>query len=372
MTKALSRVLLALSVVALLAAVPTAQSQLTSKALSTTTCPGAGCVVLGTSGVGGLGVQVTGTFSGTLTFEGSIDGVTFSTLNLTPVNSTTATTTTTTTGVWSGGVGGLATVRVRFSAYSSGTAVVTLQNAPTTARGGTGGAAVVVGSNRQIPFNNNGVMAADSGLQYYLPGQTLRTKSISNSFTGANTGYLTNISNNINVSGANAAGEGVENLYNYTFFSGDNSAPNVNSIDNVVIRGGAGASDNVRGVYTYIGTYDSASVTNLIGLDMPTPLANSSVPATNVYGIKLGNYAYSGSTINRAIDVNGMFIVGPTGGFLNITEVAYASLPSGVPTGAIANVSDSNTATWGATVAGGGANHVLARYNGTNWTVVGI
>lgn len=35
------------------------------------------------------------------------------------------------------------------------------------------------------------------------------------------------------------------------------------------------------------------------------------------------------------------------------------------------NVSDSNTSTWGNTAAGSGSNHVLVRYNGSNWTVVG-
>lgn len=35
------------------------------------------------------------------------------------------------------------------------------------------------------------------------------------------------------------------------------------------------------------------------------------------------------------------------------------------------SITDSNTATWGATAAGGGSNHVKVRYNGTNWTVVG-
>jgi hypothetical protein len=37
--------------------------------------------------------------------------------------------------------------------------------------------------------------------------------------------------------------------------------------------------------------------------------------------------------------------------------------------GALAVVTDSNTNTWGATVAGSGSNHVLAYCNGTNWTV---
>lgn len=50
--------------------------------------------------------------------------------------------------------------------------------------------------------------------------------------------------------------------------------------------------------------------------------------------------------------------------------VAFASLPAGVA-GMTAYVTDSNTATWAATIAGGGANKVLAFYNGTNWTVAG-
>lgn len=50
--------------------------------------------------------------------------------------------------------------------------------------------------------------------------------------------------------------------------------------------------------------------------------------------------------------------------------VAFASLPTAVE-GMMVAVTDSSTATWGATITGGGANHVLAYYNGTNWTVAG-
>lgn len=122
-----------------------AQSAVNRAALSSATCPGSGCVNLSVTGVGGVGVQVTGTFSGTLTFEGSLDGVTYTTLSLTPINSTTSVTTATAAGVWSGGVGGLSVVRVRMSSYTSGTATVTIQNAPTSARGG-GGAGGTVSS----------------------------------------------------------------------------------------------------------------------------------------------------------------------------------------------------------------------------------
>jgi len=53
-------------------------------------------------------------------------------------------------------------------------------------------------------------------------------------------------------------------------------------------------------------------------------------------------------------------------------EVTFANRPTSPPVGAVANISDSNTNTFGATVAGSGSNHVLARWNGTNWTVCGV
>lgn len=55
------------------------------------------------------------------------------------------------------------------------------------------------------------------------------------------------------------------------------------------------------------------------------------------------------------------------------TVQAFSALPTcdGTHETELRNVSDSNTATWGATAAGSGSNHVLLRCNGTNWTVVG-
>jgi hypothetical protein len=52
------------------------------------------------------------------------------------------------------------------------------------------------------------------------------------------------------------------------------------------------------------------------------------------------------------------------------TGVIFASLPSPI-LGMVQVVTDSTTTTWGAIISGGGANPVLAWYNGTNWTVVG-
>ena len=58
-------------------------------------------------------------------------------------------------------------------------------------------------------------------------------------------------------------------------------------------------------------------------------------------------------------------------GTVPLTGVAFAALPAAPVAGTLAYVTDSNTATWGATVAGGGANVVLVVFNGSVWTVVG-
>jgi len=51
----------------------------------------------------------------------------------------------------------------------------------------------------------------------------------------------------------------------------------------------------------------------------------------------------------------------------------YSQLPTGgdVLEGDEFDITDCNTATWGATAAGSGSNHVKVRFNGTNYTVVG-
>jgi hypothetical protein len=71
-------------------------------------------------------------------------------------------------------------------------------------------------------------------------------------------------------------------------------------------------------------------------------------------GVSDGNANYNGGSLNmRAI------------------PLTFAQLPATPLAGMMCYVTDSNTATWGATVASGGANKVLCWYNGTNWTVMG-
>lgn len=70
---------------------------------------------------------------------------------------------------------------------------------------------------------------------------------------------------------------------------------------------------------------------------------------------------------NNADNANGHLSAASVRG----AAVAFASVPSAPVEGMLCGVTDSNTAVWGAAIAGGGANHVLAYYNGTAWTVAG-
>jgi hypothetical protein len=54
---------------------------------------------------------------------------------------------------------------------------------------------------------------------------------------------------------------------------------------------------------------------------------------------------------------------------LRVKPVTFANLPSSPSEGMTAPITDSTVNTWGSIIAGGGANHVLGYYNGTNWTV---
>lgn len=89
--------------------------------------------------------------------------------------------------------------------------------------------------------------------------------------------------------------------------------------------------------------------------------------------ITTGNAAAGSQTTRLTIDTSGKATF--TGGIIDLytqhTGTAFANLPASPVVGMIACVTDSTTNAWGATIAGGNTNKVLAWYNGTNWTVLG-
>ena len=85
-------------------------------------------LTLGTADADSVALQVTGTFTGTITFEASVDGTNYASLAVKASSQTAAATlvtTTTAVGVFTVNTQGLPYVRARMSAYTSGDAVVT-------------------------------------------------------------------------------------------------------------------------------------------------------------------------------------------------------------------------------------------------------
>lgn len=83
-------------------------------------------VIAGCIGAGSAAVQVTGTWTGTISFKVSVDGVNFVAINALPPTSSSAVTTTTSNGVWTIQLGGYSQVQVIATAAWTGTAVVTI------------------------------------------------------------------------------------------------------------------------------------------------------------------------------------------------------------------------------------------------------
>ena len=74
-------------------------------------------------------MSITGTFTGTITFEASADGgTTWVAINGTPLGSTTPATSATAAGIWQFNVGGLGWLQARCTAYTSGGATVVIQS----------------------------------------------------------------------------------------------------------------------------------------------------------------------------------------------------------------------------------------------------
>lgn len=101
-------------------------------------------VTLDVGGYGSVGIQVTGTWTGTLGFDASINGTNFEDMQVVPTGGTSAVTTTTINGIWYALAGGLNKVRVFSDALGSGTAVINLQASAASGKnfsvaGGSGG-----------------------------------------------------------------------------------------------------------------------------------------------------------------------------------------------------------------------------------------
>lgn len=90
-------------------------------------CPVAGTLVVNVQGQAAIGIQITGTWVGTIQFQQAIDLATptYTTLAMTPNGGGTAATSTTGNGLWTASLGARS-VCINFSAFTSGTATVSV------------------------------------------------------------------------------------------------------------------------------------------------------------------------------------------------------------------------------------------------------
>jgi hypothetical protein len=94
----------------------------------------------------------------------------------------------------------------------------------------------------------------------------------------------------------------------------------------------------------------------------------------NGYLIGQGGYYIRDSQFDNPNWLNSTPYRGPIRELKTLAPLTFDTLPTGgwQAEGLLVSISDSPTAAWGANItAGGGANHVWIRWNGSNWTVVG-
>lgn len=94
-------------------------------------CLSTNCVAIPVStATGSVAVQLAGTFTATVTFEGTVDGTNYLATAAFPVATGAAVTTATVPGIWQVPSAGFVVVRARCSAFTSGTITTTLSRSP--------------------------------------------------------------------------------------------------------------------------------------------------------------------------------------------------------------------------------------------------
>jgi len=220
-------------------------------------------------------------------------------------------------------------------------------------------------------------------------GRTSGTARVYNSLTNASNGEwgefswssnVLNIGTNkngtgqtrnlkINIGGAVKLDYGVTNAFLWTIQNqlrsvGGGSGTNLNS---------AGGNIALQNIDTTAGNWQRLQALDSGGDAMAQIGVQNIDHVNNIAGFAIGVRTSAEANPGTKLDFN----VTNTGLWtFNAAHVpksgTYANRPGSPATGTIYNVTDSNTAIWGATIAGGGANNVLGRYNGTNWTVMGM
>lgn len=309
--------------------VANAQGQFVSGAITTAdagTCSTAGGFVSIQTGGGNSGAvafSVSGTFSETLQFVGTVDGTNYVAVNAYPPNSTTPVTSTTGAGTWTVGVAGLASFCVRSSAFTSGSATVNMRNSTavsvSTLTGGGGGgssglsgmtagqvpiaatattvtssealagsgAAITTGpasstSGDLVSYTGTAGQTADSGVSMASPGPIGGTTPAAGTFTTLNCGVLNTTACVITGTGSTS---GTATL-TWPATAGSTTNPIVFSNAIAVNQSGNSAATPS---YTFAGSTNYGFYAAGASFSIFTSLNGSAVSATIPTGLALGS-----------------------------------------------------------------------------------
>jgi len=148
-------------------------------------------LLLDVRGLGGVALQLSGTFTLTVQFEATVDGQTWVSLRMLPSNSTSAATNATAAGAWSANVAGFKLMRARVSAYTSGSADVTFLASSASGRiGSSGGDAETLDGEDGSYYLDVDNMTAGT-LAVNRGGTGAATHTSGNYLKGAGTGAIT-------------------------------------------------------------------------------------------------------------------------------------------------------------------------------------
>ena len=147
--------------------------------------------VLDVRGLGGVALQLSGTFTLTVQFEATVDGQTWVSLRMLPSSSTSAVTNATAAGAWSANVAGFKLLRARVSAYTSGSAELTILASAASGRvGASGGDAETLDGEDGSYYLDVDNMTAGT-LAVARGGTGAATHTSGNYLKGAGTGAIT-------------------------------------------------------------------------------------------------------------------------------------------------------------------------------------
>jgi len=148
-------------------------------------------LLLDVRGFGGVALQLSGTFTLTVQFEATVDGQTWVSLRMLPSSSTSAVTNATAAGAWSANVAGIKLIRARVSAYTSGSAELTILASAASGRVGASGgdAETLDGEDGSYYLDVDNVTAGT--LVVARGGTGAATHTSGNYLKGAGTGAIT-------------------------------------------------------------------------------------------------------------------------------------------------------------------------------------